>query len=475
MFPPPVRAALPAFYGAGTQPKWTNLPYQADQISVPVPGTGAFWRGRNHLPRTRQEGKMGTDDLAILLTLVLLLILSACFSATETSFSSLSRIRLKNLADGGSDKAERALNLAQNFDKLLTTTLVGNNVVNIAAASIATVWFVGKYGPVGATYASVAVTVFVLIFGEVTPKSLAKEYPEKFAMSVEPALRVLVFLLTPVNFLFVHWKKLLSLIFKTSGDPSITEDELLTIVEVAEHEGTIDEQESELIKSAIEFNDLEVIDIFTPRVDICGVDINASKEEIAAMFADTGFSRLPVFAETIDDIIGVITLKDFYNGALGADKGIDTILKQPVFITPSMKISALLKMLQKTKSHLAVISDEFGGTVGLVTMEDILEELVGEIWDEHDEIIEKIKPLSENTWLIVCSDDLENMMDFFHLKIAEESQASTVNGWIIEQLGRIPQEGESFDHESLSIKIHKADSRRVLEIIVRQNGDAQAA
>ncbi|MDR1321778.1 MAG: hemolysin family protein [Gracilibacteraceae bacterium] len=418
---------------------------------------------------------MTSGDITTVLTLVLLLLASAGFSATETSFSSLNRIRLKHMADGGNAKAGRALKLAQDFDKLLTSMLVGNNIVNIAAASAATVWFVQKYGPIGATYASVIITVLVLIFGEVTPKSLAKEFPEKFAMAAAPIVRALVFLFTPINFLFVRWKKLLSLIFKSDGDPSITEDELLTIVEVAEHEGAIDEQESELIRSAIEFNDLEVVDIFTPRVDIYGAAIDASKEEIAAMFADTGYSRLPVFSDNIDNIIGVITLKDFYNGALGADKGIETILKPPLFITPGMKISALLKMLQKTKSHLAVISDEFGGTVGLVTMEDILEELVGEIWDEHDEIIEKIKPLTENSWLIVCSDDLENMTEFFHLTIADESQASTVNGWVIEQMQRIPREGETFDYEGLNIKIHKADSRRVLEIIVTQNGDAQAA
>ncbi|MDR1605449.1 MAG: hemolysin family protein [Gracilibacteraceae bacterium] len=415
------------------------------------------------------------DYVPTALTLLLLLLLSAGFSATETSFSSLNRIRLKHMADAGNGKAERALELAHSFDKLLTTTLVGNNIVNIAAASVATVWFVARFGPVGATYASIVVTVLVLIFGEVTPKSLAKESPEKFAMAAAPFIRALMVVLTPVNYIFVRWKKLLSVIVKSDGDPSITEDELLTIVEVAEHEGAINEQESELIKSAIEFYDLEVIDIFIPRVDISGVEKNASREEIAAMFADTGYSRLPVYSESIDDIIGVITLKDFYNGALGADKGIDTIMKQPVFITPSTKISALLKTLQVTKSHLAVISDEFGGTVGLVTMEDILEELVGEIWDEHDEIIEKIKPLSENSWLVVCSDDLDNLTEFFHLTIAEESQASTVNGWIIEQLGRIPPEGETFAYEGLEIKIHKADSRRVLEIIVTQNGDAQAA
>ncbi|MDR0433547.1 MAG: hemolysin family protein [Gracilibacteraceae bacterium] len=418
---------------------------------------------------------MTSDDITTLLILVLLVLASAGFSATETSFSSLNRIRLKNMVDGGNAKAARALNLAQNFDKLLTSLLVGNNVVNIAAASVATVWLVQKFGPIGATYASVAVTLLVLIFGEVTPKSLAKEWPEKFAIAAAPLVQALVFILTPVNFLFVRWKKFLSLIFKANGDPSVTEEELLTIVEVAEHEGTIDEQESELIRSAIEFNDLEAIDIFTPRVAIRGVDLKASKAEIAAMFADTGYSRLPVFTDNIDNIIGVITLKDFYNGALGADKGIETILKQALFIAPGMKVSDLLRMLQKTKSHLAVISDEFGGTVGLVTMEDILEELVGEIWDEHDEIIEKIKPLSDNSWLVVCSDDLENLTEFFHLTIGDESQASTVNGWIIEQMGGIPRENETFVYESLNIKIHKADSRRVLEIIVTQNGDAQAA
>jgi CBS domain containing-hemolysin-like protein len=418
------------------------------------------------------------NDLLTITILIVLLALSACFSASETAFSSLNRIRLKNLADSGNKKAIRALKAAQNFDRFLTTILIGNNVVNISMTAIATVYLVKLLGPMGATWSTIIITVVILFFGEVSPKSIAKEKPEKIAMFMAGPVSFLMFICSPLSYMFSRWKKLLTLVFKgetSDREHTITEDELLTIVEEAESEGTLDEQESELIRSAIEFNDLEVTDIFTPRVDICGIERTATEEEIVHMFSETGYSRLPVFEESIDNIVGVVNHKDFFNDVYGAKRGTSAILKEAVFITPSMKISALLTMLQKAKAHMAVISDEFGGTVGIVTMEDILEELVGEIWDEHDEVEEKIQVLAANVYQVVGNEDMDKLADMLGLKIEEQSDAMTVNGWIIEQVGHIPVVGESFSVDNNEFKITRADNRKVLEVLVSVNSDEEQA
>ncbi len=407
---------------------------------------------------------MDTDSIRLILILVVLLLLSAYFSASETAFSSLNRIRIKNLAENGHKRAKLVWKLSEHYDKILSTILIGNNIVNIASASLATILFVGWFGDLGVTLSTVAMTVLVLIFGEISPKSLAKESPESFAMFSAPILNALMVLLTPVNFLFVQWKKLLSKLFKSKGDRSITEDELITLVEEAEQEGGINEDESELIRSAIEFNDRMAEDIFTPRVDVEGVPQDADKEKIAQVFAETGFSRLPVYDETIDKIVGIIHQKDFYNHVYRGGLPLASIVKPAVFIPKSMKISDLLHLLQQQKSHMAVIADEYGGTVGIVTMEDILEELVGEIWDEHDEVIESFEKLGDNCYKVVCSTDLDEMFEFFQL--TGEADSSTVSGWVMEQLDKIPSEGDAFQYENLCVTVHKTDGRRALEILV---------
>ncbi len=410
---------------------------------------------------------MTSADIITILILLGLLLLSAYFSATETAFSSLNTIRLKNMADSGNRRAALTLRMADNYDQLLSTILIGNNIVNIASASLATVLFIRHLGDIGATVSTVVTTVVVLIFAEVSPKSLAKESPEKFALFSAPILRLFVLLLTPLNFLFRYWKKLLSLLFKSSEDRSITEEELLTIVEEAEQEGGINEQESELIRSAIEFNDLEAGDIFTPRVDVAGIPEDAAKEEVAAVFAESGYSRLPVYRDSLDNIIGVIHQKDFHNLVYHTDTPLEAIIKPAVFITKSMKISLLLRMLQQKKSHLAVISDEYGGTVGIVTLEDILEELVGEIWDEHDEVVEEFEQLDDHRYRVSCGADLEEFFAFFQLDDpVEEVSAATVSGWVLEQLDKIPVTGDHFDYAHLSVTVSKTEQRRVLEILV---------
>ncbi|MDO4288167.1 MAG: hemolysin family protein [Eubacterium sp.] len=408
---------------------------------------------------------MDNSTITTIIFLAILVALSGYFSATETAFSSLNKIRIKNLANNdGNKKAKLVLRLSENYDKLLSTILIGNNIVNIGAASIGTTIFVKYFGNAGVTISTAVITVVVLIFGEISPKSMAKESPEKFAMFSAPFLRVLLIVLTPLNFIFMQWKRLLSRIFKVSADKGITEEELITIVEEAEQEGGINAQEGELIRSAIEFNDLDVLDVLTPRTDIAAISDDDDKEKIAELFLNTGYSRIPVYHDRIDNIIGIINQKDFHNYVYHSNQGIDTIIKPAVFSIPTMKISVLLRMLQKTKSHIAVITDEYGGTMGIVTLEDIIEELVGEIWDEHDEVVNDFEQISDNIYKVNCSANLDKMFKLFDINL--ELDISTVSGWVTEHFGRIPNEGDCFSFENLDITVTKTDPHRVLEITV---------
>lgn len=399
--------------------------------------------------------------------LVLMILMSSFFSASEMAVSSLNRIRIKNLAKDGNKKAILVLNLYEKYDRLLSTILIGNTIVNIASASIATVIFVKYYGDIGVTISTVAMTIIVLIFGEITPKSLAKDFPESFAMFSSRILQVFIIILLPINFFFTQWQKLLSRMFKVGDERRITEEELLTIVEEAESDGGIDFQDGELIRSAIEFNDLDVLDILTPRVEVVAIDENTPQEEIRQIFFDTGFSRLPVFKGTVDNIIGVINLKDFTHFITNTDKSINCIIKPIAFIRSSMKISRLLTMFQNKKYHMAVVFDEYGGTAGIVTLEDVLEELVGEIWDEHDEVVDSIEKISEDEYNILAKLNPDKMFELFNLK--RDFNTSTVSGWIIEELRKVPKPGDVFTYENLTIAILKADARHVVEINVVRN------
>lgn len=411
---------------------------------------------------------MGQGDISTILLMAVLVIMSAYFSATETSFSTVNLTRLKTLADKGNKRAELVITLSENYDKLLSTILVGNNIVNITFSSVSTIFFLKLIsdGNVAATVSTVVATVVVLIFGEISPKSLAKEAPESFAMFSAPILRVLIVILTPVNFIFSAWKRLLSKIFKIKGDRSVTSDELITFIDSVEEGGNLDSDESELLRSAVEFNDREAADILTPRVDIVGVEEDNTNEFIAQVFTDTGYSRLPVYRDSLDNIVGIVHQKDFYDGPKVTSKPLSTIMKAPVYVTPSMKIHDILKLLQRTKSHVSVVTDEFGGTLGIVTMEDILEELVGDIWDEHDEVIEEFTKVGESSYRIKCSADLDEMFELFDLDDESESDSVTVSGWVMEQLGRIPLMGDRFVYENLDVTVTATDNKRVLEILV---------
>ena len=408
---------------------------------------------------------MDSSSISMIVAIALLVMMSAYFSATETAFSCMNKIRMKNRADAGEHKAILALSLSEDFDRLISTILIGNNIVNITATTIGTVLFTKLFQEYGPTISTVVLTLVVLIFGEISPKSIAKENAEAFAMFSAPLLRVLLVILRPLNFLFTQWKRLLNLVFRPSGDPGITEEELITMVSEAENEGGLDQHESQLIRSAIEFGDLEAGDILTPRVDIVAVEDSATMDEIAAIFAESGYSRLPVYHKDVDDIVGVIHEKDFHAARYRGQEGISGCVTPVHYTTANAELGGLLRILQKKKTHMAIVVDEYGGTEGLVTLEDILEQLVGEIWDEHDEVIESFRKQEDGTYLIAAGADLTDLYDLFALN--GECDASTVSGWVIQELGRLPQVGDHFRAQGLDVTVTRVDHRRVLEIRVR--------
>ena len=400
------------------------------------------------------------------------LILSAYFSATETAFSSANSTRLKTLAEKGSKKAKLACELLEHYDKLLSTILIGNNIVNILMASIGTVLFVRHYGDAGATISTVVVTVVVLVFGEISPKSVAKDCAERFAMFSAPILQVFLFVLTPLNFLFSLWKKLLAKIFHLNGESKMSQEELLMLVDEVQQDGSIDKNEGELLKNAIDFSEQQAQDILIHRVDLAALPITASKEEVAALFTQTKYSRLLIYQDSIDHILGTVHQKDFYVGCGITEKPLEEIIVPPLFVLENEPISRLLKTLQKAKTHVAVVVDEYGGTCGIVTMEDILEELVGEIWDEHDEIEVFIRKTGANTFLVDSSMDFDEFAAYFQLKA--DSEMTSVSGWVMEQFGRVPESGERITAGPLDVLVTKVDNHRIEEIQITQHAPAEA-
>ena len=408
---------------------------------------------------------MDSPSMTMVGILAILLLFSAFFSATETAMTSLNKIRMKNKAEDGNKKAKLVLTLVEDYDRLLSCILIANNIVNISAASIGTVLFTRIYGNYGATISTVIITVSVLIFGEITPKSLAKNQPERFSMFSAPIMRVLLVILTPLNAFFSLFYKLATKLMKNKDEEGITEDELITMVEEAESEGGLEPHESQLIRAAIEFNDMEVAEILIPRVDILAVELGSSEEALAVAFAESGYSRLPVYEGTIDNIIGIIHEKDFYAARRRNVRDFSDMVSPVFYTTGNTKISDLLRMLQRSKTHMAIVVDEFGGTLGLVTLEDILEELVGEIWDEHDEVLEEFQPQDDGSYLISCSADLDDLFDRFALR-GDLSDSTSISAWVLEELGHIPQEGNRFVYQNLDVTVTRVDNRRVLEIQV---------
>ena len=406
-----------------------------------------------------------------IIIMVICLVFSAYFSATETAFSCANKTRLRALAEKGNRKAALAVELAERYDRLISTILIGNNIVNILLASIGTLLFVEIFKDTNladkaAAISTLVVTVSVLIFGEITPKSIANDFPEKFAMFSAPLIRLFIWLLMPLNFIFSGWKKLVGMLFKVEEEDNMMQEELLMMVDEAEQEGDIDTDEGDLLRNAIEFSDLKAEDILTHRVDLEALPVDAAKKEIAQKFTETRFSRIPIYEDNIDNIIGVIHQKDFYVGTGVTTATIKDIISPVLFIHQSENIDDLLKKLQKEKAHIAVVVDEYGGTLGIVTMEDILEELVGEIWDEHDEVVEEFKELDKNNFVIDCNMNLDDFCEEFDIET--ESDSVSVGGWVAEQIGNIPDVNDSFTFENLVITVTEIDSHRAATIKVEK-------
>ncbi|MCL1991942.1 MAG: hemolysin family protein [Spirochaetes bacterium] len=435
--------------------------------------------------------------LAFIVILVVLVGFSAFFAACEMAFSSLNRSKLKNMAGGAgagggkSRRAKAALKLLDSYEKILSSALIGSNIANIAASAIATLLFVQMFGTAGVTVAAVIVTFVMLVFGDISPKTLAKESPELTALRSAPLLRFFIFVFAPINFFTSAWKKLIMKVFPKNEDSALTEGELLAFVEEVRQEGGINKQEELMIREVIEFDELTVAEVFTPRVNVVAVSENAGAAEIDLLFAQTGFSRLPVFRDSIDNITGVIILKDFYHNVAKGQKTPAEIVKPVVWVTQTMKAAKLLKTMQEKRAHIAVAVDEFGGTLGIVTMEDIVEELVGEIWDEHDKVVEAVRKTDDGGFAVMGGTSFKDMLQQIAGGAAasetaggvepgepdeeaplEGVPATTVGNWVMENSGSVPQAGEEFVFRNFKIIVSKVLRHRVMEVIVSFNGRA---
>lgn len=403
----------------------------------------------------------------LIIAIVILTIFSAYFSATETAFSTYNKIKMKNEAAAGNKNAELVIKLTDDYDKLLSTILIGNNIVNIASTTLATILFTNIFGGAkGPTLSTVVMTIIVLIFGEISPKSIAKDMPDVFALNTVRFLRIIYTILKPINSIFSLWKRLLSKIIKIKNPDIITEEEILTIVDEATHEGTLNQHESTLIKNAIEFDDLDASEICTPRTSIVAIKDTDTVEEIINTFNNCGFTRLPVYKKSIDNIIGFINQKDYYRYVVNGSKKLNDIISPIPLIPPTTSISNLMRSMQQKHSQIALVVDEYGGTFGIITLEDILEELVGEIWDEHDNEVPEMICNGENEFTALGTSNISDIFEFFQKDF--DTDHVSINGWLSEKLERIPCVGDSFECENLTFTVTKANTRRALEIIIKR-------
>ena len=408
------------------------------------------------------------EPLPLSIVIVVLVLLSGFFSGTETAYSCANKIKLKSMTMLGKKNAKAVYNFAdENYDKLVTTILIGNNIVNLTASALGTILFAKLLN--GASYSATAstavLTVVVLLFGEITPKYLASVYPEKCCFIFYPLMQLFYWILLPIGKIFDLYKAGFAKVFHLKKDETVTDEELMSLVDEAEESGTLKEDESELVRSALEFDDLKVEDILVPRVDVYAVEEDCTMDEVRETFEKTGYSRLPVYKETIDNVIGLIHERDFFSGYLRGEKNISHLVQDIVFTSEYTRISTLLKLLQKRKVHMAAVSDEYGGLVGIVTLEDILEELVGEIWDEHDEEEVLFGKIDDGEYWADGKCPLNEFFELYDMEgVDEKFESNTIGGWATEQYGGIPPIGEVLRCERVEVKIVKATKQKVLKI-----------
>ncbi|AST90454.1 hemolysin family protein [Sutcliffiella cohnii] len=407
----------------------------------------------------------------LILTLVLLIMLSAFFSSAETAFSSVNKIRLRNYEESGRKGSKKALYIVDNFDRSLSTILIGNNLVNIAATSISTKVATDLFGAgAGILISTLVMTVLILIFGEILPKSLAKEYAEPYSLKISGILLFLMKLFAPITIMFVYLRRFVSKLFKGGNNdtPSVTEEEIKVMVDISQEEGVLNYNEKELVYRSLEFDDITVGEILKPRIDIVAVEVNQPLEEIRDVFLEERYSRIPVYEDHIDNIIGILSEREFLSNLIQTEHvKIQELLRTPVFVVETMKIATLLPQLQKNKVHMAIVVDEFGGTAGLVTLEDILEELVGEIWDEHDEKVRDFIKINNCKYEFNADIPLEDFYEEMGMDYDKMNQSShTLGGWLFENFDRIPTIGEQFTFEHITLTIHEVEGRRIRKVLV---------
>ena len=437
-----------------------------------------FRQSQNRLVKPKKgmplhrKGMVNNMYIAII---VILVALSAVFSSTETAFASVNRIRIKSYANDGNKKAKKALNIIDNFDKALTAILIGNNVVNILSASLATVMFTKYFGAGSVGMATLVMTVVVLIFGEIIPKSLASENAEKMSLFMAPVLSAIMTILKPVIFLMSKLKNGVTKLFGTNKEePLVTEEELKYIIDEIEDEGVLEEQESDLVRSALDFDEITINEILIPRVNVAAIDIESDFEQIKDAFLNEQYSRFPIYKDSIDNIIGILHQSDFFgvyfNHATDENRDIKSILKKPIYIPEHQKISVTLNLMQKQKVHMAIVIDEYGGTKGIVTLEDIIEELVGEIYDESDEEDTSFIQLSSNSYEVSADLSINDFLD--RLELPEDtinSDCNSVGGWFMDVLNKVPEYGNTIQIGSFTLKAISVNDQKLERMFVTIN------
>lgn len=412
---------------------------------------------------------MNNSDLWKIVLVIIMMIFSALFSSTETAYSSVNKLRLKNYEAQGNKKAAKAIVLANKFDEVLTAVLIGNNIVNIATSSVSTLLFVSIFGKNGAAISTAVITVLVLVFCEVLPKSYAKKNAEKLALLFASPLSVLVTVLKPFVWTL---NKISSLLASGEEAPSVTEDELKYMIDEIEEQGVIEEQESELVKSALEFDEISVDEILIPRVKVVGVELNAEIDEIKEIFITEMYSRLPVYEKSLDDIVGIITNKAFFKMLVEGKRDITSIIQKVPHIADSKLISQAMRDMQRSKVHLAVVIDQYGGTKGIVTLEDIIEELVGEIYDEDDEIVARIVKLSPDKFEIAGDMSVNDMLEQLGIDSGlVQTEYNSVGGWVTEVMEHIPENNETAETGIFRLTASKVNEQTVEKVILEIKHD----
>ncbi len=410
--------------------------------------------------------------------IIILILCSAFFSATETSLSTVNKIRLKNMADNGSRAAARTLRVLTKYDKALTTILIGNNIVNIACSSIATIIAINLVGEqYGSLVSTIVTTLVVLTFGEIMPKSIAKDFAEPFAMFCSGIISFLMVVFTPFSAFFILLKKGVSKLFRRKESVSMTEEELKVIIDEIEDEGVLETQESDLVRSALEFDEITVDEIITPRVRITAVEIGENISEVRRKFLQEEYSRMPVYERTLDNIVGIITEKEFFKQyEKGGDFTISSIMQETLYLPQMQKLSEVFRTMQKQKCHMSVVLDQHGGTLGIVTMEDILEELVGEIWDESDEVKSPVTVVGSNTFEVYGDVSLNSLRRFLaarDIPAELESEAHTVAGWVLGLFGSIPKNGDTAQTDEFTVTVLDAAELRVNKVRIELRNDRE--